>query len=109
MLLGSFQVPLASTTTAAASTQVETIHDDGKSEPSSTENARRRMTLNDVLINAGKRGLGGGLPGAIAAVVQVFTLMWLRTIINYQCRYGTTFSRKSIIVEETEISAYATS
>lgn len=49
------------------------------------------MTLNQILIKAGKRGLGGGLPGAIAGVVQVTTLMWLRTIINYQCRYGTTF------------------
>lgn len=51
----------------------------------------KTMTLNQILIKAGKRGLGGGLPGAIAGVVQVTTLMWLRTIINYQCRYGTTF------------------
>jgi hypothetical protein len=49
------------------------------------------MTVNQILLKAGKRGLGGGLPGAIAGVVQVGTLMWLRTIINYQCRYGTTF------------------
>ena len=51
----------------------------------------KTMTLNQILIKAGKRGLGGGLPGAVAGVVQVMTLMWLRTIINYQCRYGTTF------------------
>jgi len=51
----------------------------------------KAMTLNQILIKAGKRGLGGGLPGAVAGVVQVTTLMWLRTIINYQCRYGTTF------------------
>ena len=51
----------------------------------------KTMTLNQILIKAGKRGLGGGLPGAMAGVVQVTTLMWLRTIINYQCRYGTTF------------------
>ena len=50
-----------------------------------------KMTLNQILIKAGKRGLGGGLPGAIAGVVQVLTLMWMRTIINYQSRYGTTF------------------
>ena len=43
----------------------------------------KKMTLNQILIKAGKRGLGGGLPGAIAGVVQVMTLMWLRTIINY--------------------------
>jgi len=38
---------------------------------------------------AAKRALGGGLSGAIAGVVQVFTLMWLRTTMNYQYRYGT--------------------
>lgn len=30
----------------------------------------------------------GGLPGAAAGVLQVVTLMWLRTVVNYQCRYG---------------------
>jgi hypothetical protein len=56
----------------------------------------KAMTLNQILIKAGRRGLGGGLPGAIAGVVQVMTLMWLRTIINYQCRYGTTFRQAFI-------------
>jgi len=51
------------------------------------------LTMNQLLIRAGKSGLGGGIPGALAGMVQVFTLMWLRTIINYQCRYGTTFSQ----------------
>jgi hypothetical protein len=49
------------------------------------------MSLNQILIKAGKRGLGGGIPGAIAGVVQVLALMWVRTIINYQSRYGSTF------------------
>jgi hypothetical protein len=51
----------------------------------------QKATLNQILYRAGKRGLGGGIPGAIAGAVQVLSLMWLRTIINYQCRYGTTF------------------
>ncbi|KAI0370724.1 mitochondrial carrier [Pilatotrama ljubarskyi] len=34
--------------------------------------------------------LGGGLSGAAAMVLQVFTLMPLRTVMNYQYRYGTT-------------------
>ena len=46
-----------------------------------------------ILIKAGKRGIGGGLPGAVAGVVQVLTLMWLRTIINYQSRYGSSFGQ----------------
>ena len=52
-----------------------------------------QMNLNRIIIKAGKRGLGGGVPGAIAGVVQVLTLMWLRTIINYQSRYGTSFTK----------------
>jgi len=37
-----------------------------------------------------KKALGGGLSGAAAMVLQVLTLMPLRTIMNYQYRYGTT-------------------
>jgi hypothetical protein len=58
-----------------------------------SDTAGKKMSLNQILIKAGKRGLGGGIPGAIAGVVQVLTLMWLRTIINYQSRYGTTFRK----------------
>ena len=50
-----------------------------------------KLTLNQIMYRAGKRGLGGGIPGAIAGAIQVLSLMWLRTIINYQSRYGTTF------------------
>ena len=35
-----------------------------------------------------KKAVGGGKAGALAAVVQVVTLMWLRTCMNYQYRYG---------------------
>jgi hypothetical protein len=35
-----------------------------------------------------KRALGGGLAGASAMVIQVFTLMPLRTAMNYQYRFG---------------------
>ncbi|KAI0048172.1 mitochondrial carrier [Auriscalpium vulgare] len=36
-----------------------------------------------------KSALGGGLTGAAAMVLQVLTLMPLRTVMNYQYRYGT--------------------
>jgi hypothetical protein len=51
------------------------------------------LTLNQIFFKAGKRGLGGGIPGAVAGVVQVVTLMWLRTIMSYQSRYGGTFAQ----------------
>ncbi|GMH71588.1 hypothetical protein TL16_g05696, partial [Triparma laevis f. inornata] len=46
-------------------------------------------TISAILKKAGKKALGGGLPGAAAGLVQVLSLMWLRTIMNYQYRYGT--------------------
>jgi hypothetical protein len=41
-----------------------------------------------ILAKAGQKALGGGSAGATAAIVQVFSLMWLRTAMNYQYRYG---------------------
>lgn len=46
--------------------------------------------LGEVLKKAGKRALGGGIPGAAAMGIQVASLMWLRTTVNYQYRYGMT-------------------
>ncbi|KAG2484091.1 hypothetical protein HYH03_017110 [Edaphochlamys debaryana] len=45
--------------------------------------------LGQVLSEAGRKALGGGVPGALAMATQVLTLMWMRTTINYQYRYGT--------------------
>mmetsp|Transcript_22042 Transcript_22042/g.43805 ORF Transcript_22042/g.43805 Transcript_22042/m.43805 type:complete len:454 (-) Transcript_22042:368-1729(-) len=42
-----------------------------------------------VFQKALQRALGGGVAGAIAMVIQVTTLMWMRTTMNYQYRYGT--------------------
>ena len=64
-------------------------------------------TLREIFRKAGRKGLGGGLPGAAAGVVQVFTLMWLRTTINYQCRYGSSFFRAlSILYKEGGIGRF---
>lgn len=46
----------------------------------------------DILQKASKKALGGGKAGASASVVQVFSLMWLRTSMNYQYRYGGTLT-----------------
>ncbi|KAH7879356.1 mitochondrial carrier [Lentinula edodes] len=40
-----------------------------------------------------KSALGGGLSGAAAMVLQVLLLMPLRTVMNYQYRYGTTITQ----------------
>lgn len=45
--------------------------------------------MSEILNKAVKRALGGGTAGAIAMGLNVVTLMWLRTTINYQYRNGT--------------------
>jgi hypothetical protein len=51
------------------------------------------LDADDVEFDLGKAlksALGGGLSGAAAMVLQVLTLMPIRTVMNYQYRYGTT-------------------
>ena len=43
----------------------------------------------DILKKSFNKALGGGIAGASAMFVQVGSLMWLRTTMNYQYRYGT--------------------
>lgn len=52
--------------------------------------AKEKEPLMETLKRAGHKALGGGVPGAAAMAVQVLSLMWLRTTVNYQYRYGTT-------------------
>ncbi|KAM0789124.1 hypothetical protein ACM66B_003178 [Microbotryomycetes sp. NB124-2] len=42
-----------------------------------------------------KKAGGGGVAGALAMVVQVLGLMWIRTIMNYQYRFGGTLSESA--------------
>jgi len=44
---------------------------------------------NNNMADTLKKSLGGGLAGAMAMTIQVTSLMWLRTTMNYQYRYGT--------------------
>lgn len=45
---------------------------------------------NSPIKKALKDAIGGGLPGAAAMGFQVSSMMWLRTTVNYQYRYGKT-------------------
>ncbi|KAJ8601859.1 hypothetical protein CTAYLR_002669 [Chrysophaeum taylorii] len=42
----------------------------------------------EIVAEAASRAVGGGLSGAAAMGVQVLALMWLRTTLYYQYRYG---------------------
>ena len=50
-----------------------------------TNNIKNTNTFDKAL----NRAIGGGLSGSAAMVMQVSSLMWLRTTMNYQYRYGT--------------------
>ena len=52
--------------------------------------ADKPKDLGSILQAAGGRAFSGGIAGAGAMVVQVSTLMWMRTTMNYQYRHGTT-------------------
>eukprot|EP01065_Artemidia_motanka_P037864 TRINITY_DN46768_c0_g1_i1.p1 TRINITY_DN46768_c0_g1~~TRINITY_DN46768_c0_g1_i1.p1 ORF type:complete len:378 (+),score=146.24 TRINITY_DN46768_c0_g1_i1:71-1135(+) len=55
---------------------------------SGEEQERPKPKGDSVLVKSLKKAAGGGTAGAIAMVMQTFSLMWLRTIMNYQYRYG---------------------
>ena len=52
------------------------------------ETKKEPEPLSVVLKNAGKKALGGGIAGAMAMVLQVALLMWMRTVMNYQHANG---------------------
>lgn len=48
----------------------------------------KTSTTQEILDKSLKRALGGGFAGALAMGINVGTLMWMRTTINYQLRHG---------------------
>lgn len=48
----------------------------------------KTLTSKEILDKSLKRALGGGVSGALAMGINVGTLMWMRTTINYQLRHG---------------------
>ena len=57
-----------------------------------------QKTTAQVLEGAWRKAINGGIPGMIAGAIQVLTLMWLRTITNYQYRYGTSLKQSISIL-----------
>lgn len=52
--------------------------------------AEEQKSLNEIFHSASKRALGGGIAGASAMAIQVTSLMWMRTTMNYQYKTGAT-------------------
>ena len=79
--------------TVMSTTGICLIGQSDKAEAASTTSspsATSSVDWKSILSKSSKRALGGGKAGAAAAVVQVCSLMWLRTSMNYQYRYGGT-------------------
>lgn len=72
--VGSFLAP--SDAAAATTTSVELVSQATAVAPD----------IGAIVAKAGKASLGGGASGAAAAVIQVLSLMWLRTTMNFQVR-----------------------
>lgn len=51
----------------------------------------KEIDVAGILQKAGRKAVGGGVSGAAASLVQLVTLMWLRTTMQYQYRYGLAF------------------
>ena len=51
------------------------------------------MDTQDIFIKAKNKALNGGLAGSASMVMQVSTLMWLRTTMNYQYANGGTITQ----------------
>ncbi|CEO95248.1 hypothetical protein PBRA_004014 [Plasmodiophora brassicae] len=60
------------------------------SSSSSAPSPTKELTASELLHKSVVRALGGGAAGAAAMAIQVVSLMWLRTTMNYQYRNGTT-------------------
>lgn len=74
---------------AAAEVQVEIEALTRGAEKFEEKKPVTNVSFDEIIQKATKRALGGGLAGAAAMIVQVSSLMWMRTAMNYQYRYGT--------------------
>ena len=56
----------------------------------STSNQEIALSPSEAIKQALRKGWDGGKSGAMAMGINVCALMWVRTTMNYQYRYGTT-------------------
>jgi len=64
-------------------------------------------TLSEIVSAAGKQAFRGGTAGAAAMTINVCSLMWMRTTVNYQYRFGTgTFESMKILFKEGGIPRF---
>ena len=78
-----------------------------KSPKAAPKPSDKVVPLSVTLKAAAKKALGGGIAGALAMVIQVFALMWMRTTINFQHAKGmSTLEAMSALYAEGGISRF---
>jgi len=70
-------------------TNLQVIATSDKNDAVSSPANKKEIDVSAILEKAKNKALAGGLAGALSMVINVLGLMWLRTTINYQYRYGT--------------------
>ena len=70
------------TNTASSPTQA------AAAEAAAPRRKSRELTSSEVLKKASGAAFRGGLAGASDQAINVMTLMWMRTVMNYQYRYS---------------------
>eukprot|EP00658_Telonema_sp_P-2_P077161 TRINITY_DN6917_c0_g2_i4.p1 TRINITY_DN6917_c0_g2~~TRINITY_DN6917_c0_g2_i4.p1 ORF type:complete len:311 (-),score=79.24 TRINITY_DN6917_c0_g2_i4:230-1162(-) len=72
-----------------------------------TPGEKKNPDVKAILKKAGNSAFRGGTAGAVAMCINVSTLMWMRTTINYQYRYGTgTFESFRILYKEGGVGRF---
>jgi len=78
---------MAAATVATGAVAAATL---SKADAPTTTSAKSGPTMSEIMNKASKKALTGGLAGMGAQGINVLTLMWMRTIMNYQYRFGGT-------------------
>ena len=95
----SWQEPIQFTSsTIETSTTITALKNDAVATAATSSST---IDTRGIIEKAAKKALGGGKAGAAAAVVQVLSLMWLRTSMNYQYRFGERLSEISCFCMES--------
>lgn len=81
-------LPIASGKDPSTTKEQEAPDNNRHESSTNTDAAETSDDFWSILSSAGRKAFRGGYAGALAAVVQVCSLMWLRTVMNYQYRYG---------------------
>lgn len=88
-------------TTAAIAASSVLLSSDPANAETIAASAKQPPSAKQILRQSAKKAISGGKAGATASIFQVLSLMWLRTSMNYQYRYGGTLgSSLSNLYEE---------